>query len=234
MLRSTSTDLEGGTLMSAKTYLVVAAGLAVLVLAANSVAYATTGHGIVAGIGNSSSKTTGLTMTNSGAALKLTTKKGSPPLVVGSSTKVKNLNADAVDGLDSMRLLNDTYRFGYHKNPGARNAISFTIPTLPAGAYVVNYAVTPYALGSDPTPAAPLQVQCWVDLPGGSAASTTALQINSYYPYLTGSDLVMLGAKDVVHFECQSRAGGMFSLAGLTIAFTQTHVVKSKTLTIDL
>jgi hypothetical protein len=221
--------------MRARTYVLSAAGLAVLVLAANNVAYATTGRSIIAGIGNSSSATTGVTMTSSGAALKLTTKKGSPPLAVNSTTKVKNLNADSVDGLDSTRLLNDTYRFTVDAADTPATSFSFTLPTLPKGSYLVNYAVVPYATGgTDPTVAAPLEVQCWVDTTGGEVASSMGLQINSYYGGQTGAAPVTLGTKEHVEFMCQSDAGGSFGITTLRLAFTQTHIVKTKKLFANL
>lgn len=221
--------------MHAKTYVVALASLTLLVLVANNVAYATTGHSIVAGIGNSSSKTTGLTMTTSGAALKLTTKKGSPPLTVSSSAKVARLNADTLDGLDSTRLLNDTYRFSYEgANPGPQEAISFVIPKLPKGSYLVNYAVTPYALGaSTPTPADPMQVACWVDTPTQNYAIASLLQINTTYSGITGSDLMTLGADVATHLDCQRTTSDYtFGVVAITIEFTQTHVVQSSTLSV--
>lgn len=82
--------------------LTVIGAVTVLVLAANSVALATTGKAILAGKINTSSKMTTLTRTTAGTALKVTTKStANAPFAVNGTGKVANLNADKIDGKDS-------------------------------------------------------------------------------------------------------------------------------------
>jgi hypothetical protein len=93
------------------------ASLAVLLNVA-SVAYAATGGTFVLGKSNSATSQTTLTANIGGRALQvtntstltgstplsLTAASGKPPLIVNSGTKVTNLNADRLDGLDSSQF----------------------------------------------------------------------------------------------------------------------------------
>jgi hypothetical protein len=74
-------------------------GATALVLGcADAVGYAATGESLVLGHSNTSSTTTKLQSTGSGAALRLVSRKGQPGLSVSNSQKVEKLNADKVDG----------------------------------------------------------------------------------------------------------------------------------------
>jgi hypothetical protein len=85
-----------------KTFLTVIGAVTILVLAANTVAYAATGGKFVLGQTNKANKATTLKRTTSGPALNLVTKPSSTaPFTVNSNGKVANLNADSLDGLDS-------------------------------------------------------------------------------------------------------------------------------------
>jgi hypothetical protein len=78
---------------------------AALFLALSGTAYAATGGTLILGNPNSANKTTSLTNTGSGAALRLVTHQGStPPLAVSNGTKIANLNADMVDGVRASSL----------------------------------------------------------------------------------------------------------------------------------
>jgi hypothetical protein len=85
----------------------------------------------------------------SGTALQLVTDANRPPMVVNSATKVTNLNADKVDGLDSTQLqgakayahinANGTIDFSRSKNVN-RSTKEVGIP----GLYCINSTVTPH------------------------------------------------------------------------------------------
>ena len=81
------------------------AGIAVAIalVGGTGVATAATGGTFVLGRSNSATTKTGLTNT-AGTALGLTSKAGTPPLTVSNSTKVPRLNADLLDGVDSVSL----------------------------------------------------------------------------------------------------------------------------------
>jgi hypothetical protein len=92
-----------------------AASLAALFIALGGTTYAATGGNFLLGKPNSASSTTSLTApiagkglqvtnTSTGAgatALGLKVASGHPPFAVNSGTKVTNLNADKLDGIDS-------------------------------------------------------------------------------------------------------------------------------------
>jgi hypothetical protein len=85
-----------------KTFLTVIGAVTILVLAANTVAYAATGGKFILGKTNKANKVTTLKRTTSGAALNLVTKPSTTaPFTVNSNGTVANLNADMVDGHDT-------------------------------------------------------------------------------------------------------------------------------------
>jgi hypothetical protein len=80
-----------------------AAGAVFALVIGGGSAAAATGYKFI--VGRSNSATSVSTLTNSrGPALSLRSKSGTPSLVVGSRTRVTNLNADTVDGVDSTKL----------------------------------------------------------------------------------------------------------------------------------
>ncbi|MEO6471092.1 MAG: hypothetical protein ABIR57_04515 [Aeromicrobium sp.] len=119
--------------------LTVIGAATVLVLAANTVALATTGKALLAGEINYSTKLTSIVRTTTGTGLQIKTKSTiNAPLAVNGTGKVTNLNADKVDGLDSSALVNRTYSWTKNVDYGAAST-NFTLP-LPPGDYVVGYS----------------------------------------------------------------------------------------------
>jgi hypothetical protein len=131
----------------------VAAVVTALTLATASVAVAGSGKGGVFNLGvtntvNAITKLTGTVAgpslqiinnsTNAaGTALNLQVATGKPPLKVNSTTKVANLNADQLDGLDSSAFgVRTISTFGYADSCDAPNAWNTCAPvtvTVPAG-----------------------------------------------------------------------------------------------------
>ena len=134
------------------TLLTVIGAVTVLVLAANTVAMATTGKAILAGKINTASKMTSITRTTPGTGLQVKTKStANAPLAVNGKGKVVNLNADSLDGLDSARMLNQPYVINKRLTTPTN---SFVVDAnVPVGTYLVNYsayfqASPPAALGT--------------------------------------------------------------------------------------
>ncbi len=89
--------------MSVRSTSAFAAGVVVALVLGTGTAYAATGGTFL--IGRSNKATTTTTLTNAkGTALSLSSKAGQPSLRVNRNTKVPNLNADLVDGVDSASL----------------------------------------------------------------------------------------------------------------------------------
>lgn len=80
-----------------------AAGAIVALVIGSGSAYAATGGKLILGYGNSAGKTTTLTNGN-GTAMTFNSKAGTPSIRVNRNTKVPNLNADLLDGLDQTRF----------------------------------------------------------------------------------------------------------------------------------
>jgi hypothetical protein len=115
-------------------------GLAGLLLLAGSTlgSYAANGGSLVLGHKNTATKTT--TLKNSkGTALSLKSKAGTAPFKISNSTKIANLNADLVDGLDSSAL--QTKGYFYTLTVDQATPVAWSFPGLPAGRYAVSYNV---------------------------------------------------------------------------------------------
>jgi hypothetical protein len=112
-----------------------------LVGAANLGAFAATGGPLLLGKSNTASKTTTLKSTGNKAALSLKAKSGQPPLQVNSATKVTNLNADLVDGVEPADLRTTSYVYNLTAIAVPTAFVSFALPGLPPGKYHVSYSV---------------------------------------------------------------------------------------------
>jgi hypothetical protein len=114
--------------------------LLALFIALGTAGYAANGGNFLLGLFNSATQRTALTanfngnaveLTNtstgaSATALKLTVAAGHPPMKVNTVTKVTNLNADYLDGIDSSGMTR-AIRVNYNLAPGALSA-PITVP----------------------------------------------------------------------------------------------------------
>jgi len=122
------------------SFLTVIGAVTVLVLAANTVAFATTGKSLIAGKTNSTSKVTTIKRTKAGSALKVTTKSNAnPPFAVNGKGKVANLSADTVDGYDSSTMLTRAYVFNHTVTDPPSGALTIPLP-VPTGKYLASYS----------------------------------------------------------------------------------------------
>jgi len=142
-----------------------------LVGAANLGAYAASGGPLLLGKSNTASKTTTLKTTGNKAALSLKSKAGKAPLKVSNSTKVTKLNADLVDGLEGDALKTQTYVYDLTAINATGVFVQFALPGLPAGKYVVNFA-----LGADTTGGTTL-VGCFVGSGSGAGLGINAVAV---------------------------------------------------------
>lgn len=117
-----------------------AGAVAALVIGSGS-AYAATGGNFILGKSNSAGATTTLSNAN-GTALSLNSKSGYAPLKVNRSTKVANLNADKLDGIDSSSFARsgmgagsyDVYGTADDAFPVAEGTtLVYVVATCPAG-----------------------------------------------------------------------------------------------------
>lgn len=117
-----------------------AAGAVMALVLGSGSAYAATGGTFILGKSNSAATTTVLSSTG-GTALSLNSKSGTPSLKVNRTTKVPNLNADLVDGLDGGSFALASGRTGYVTGSGSWedvdgdsvNDIIMAVAQCPAG-----------------------------------------------------------------------------------------------------
>ena len=179
---------------------------ALLVGAANLGAFAATGGPLLLGKSNTATKTTKLKTTGNGPALGLKTKASAPPLKVSSSTKVAKLNADLVDGLDGDALRTKTYVYNLNATAVTEGYVSFALPGLPPGQYLVDLAVSAATTGT------PSIVGCFV-VSGTAGApdfrvpvAALADTVNSALWFVSASGYV--DTRTVTHRVACQRTGG--------------------------
>jgi hypothetical protein len=192
------------------TLLTVIGAVTVLVLAANTVAMATTGKALLAGKINKSAKLTSITRTTPGTGLQVRTKSAAnAPLAVNGKGKVTNLNADTVDGFDSSRLGTRILSWTY---TGTSTSIrTFTLSGLPLGKYLISYEVyMPTNAITDGTTANCylLTVPTLTDL---RYAAETAVTTTGFGAPLAATGLVTKNADDEVFLTCRLDDAGSWT-----------------------
>jgi hypothetical protein len=212
------TNRTGQRLRSALTALAV--GI-VLLAALDWAAAAATGRPMVLGRWNQSTHTTTLKNTTQGPALTLKSKKG-PALAVNSSKRVKNLNADTLDGKNASELAaskQTVYVYGATSRVGG---FTQNLPTQPAGSYLVAYSAQ--FVGAAGSTANPNTVTCHIvvsALSGTTAVTKVVLaeaQVASVEspPAVSGVGTVGLVAGDQVALACtMSRPNQQWSTSAL-------------------
>lgn len=118
-----------------------AAGAVAALVIGSGTAYAATGGSFILGKANSAGATTTLSNAN-GTALTLNSKAGTPSLRVNRTTKVPNLNADLLDGLDSAAFARSGMGAGSYDVEGTAEdafpiaegtTLVYVVATCPAG-----------------------------------------------------------------------------------------------------
>ncbi len=154
----------------------------VLVAALDWAAAAATGRSAILGKWNQADHTTTIKNTKSGPALDLRAK--GPALKVSNDKRVKNLNADKVDGLSKKELTanrNLTYQWGAVGHTGG---FSLAIPDQPAGSYVISFSVQ--MNGAAGEPGNPNIINCRID-------QTTTVGVDTLKARLADTQLPSIG-----------------------------------------
>lgn len=105
-----------------------ASGVVFAVVIGGGTAVATNGGSLLIGKGNSATATTGLA-NSKGTPLSLSAKKGTPPLKVSNTVKVKNLDSDLLDGKDSKAFLGKTSQAADSAKLGGQPASNYLSTT---------------------------------------------------------------------------------------------------------
>jgi hypothetical protein len=133
----------------------------VLVLGTDFATFATTGNSLILGHFNSATTTTTLTNKSGGPALRLRSSGGkSPALKINNSKKIRNLNADAVDGRTATQLASHAITFtAGQRGDRIQGAQIWNVPVA-AGTYQVSFKAV--VIPHRGTVQAPVQVVCGV------------------------------------------------------------------------
>jgi hypothetical protein len=179
----------------------------VLLVALDWAASAATGNPTLLGKWNQAGDTTTIKNTGQGPALALKSKSG-PALSVNSDSRVKDLNADEVDGLDAKDLQanrNKTYHWTVTDHDG-----DFTqaIAAQPPGSYLVSYSLQ--LSGAGGSEATPNIIDCRIVQSGVSGAITFTKQILAESqlasigspPALNGTSPLELSVGDTLELTC--------------------------------
>jgi hypothetical protein len=188
-----------------KTVLAVLGAATILVLAANTVALATTGKALIAGKINKSAKMTAIVRTTPGTGLQVKTKSAAnSPFAVNGKGKVANLNVDKVDGLDGGTR---AYRWSAYGEMGEQK--NFKLSGLPVGNYLMTFEAY---LGGGIDPAATGDCYFYTDSKGKGDTYRYAAESSTprgFYTVaaITGTGFVTQTAGDITGLICRVSAG---------------------------
>lgn len=193
------------------------AGAIVALVLGSGTAVAATGGKFILGKSNSATTTTVLTNTR-GTALQLNSKAGTPALKVSNATKVPNLNADRLDGLDSGALALASGQ----TNTVQGMTFSIDVDEDGAGDVIVSVAVCPTGTrltgggGDDFTS-------------DGNLFSNSPLDKTTWFVGSTTTNLAATEEDVLAYAVCYnprgSVPGGSFRVSAAEAAKTQAHAI---------
>jgi hypothetical protein len=197
--------------------LAVLGAVGILVLAANTVALATTGKALIAGKTNTSSKATAIKRTTGGAALTVVTKYASnPPFAVNGTGKVVRLNADKLDGYDSTQMINHSYLY----TGAVLTPASGYDTTVPVGAGTYAFSYNAFLLGGSGT-------GTYCKLVGHHGTASTNIGVatsTSTDPGLSSSGVLKLATGDTLEFVCGGSSTAYVTQGGSPIQIVLTPI----------
>jgi hypothetical protein len=189
-----------------KSGLVALAVGIVLLAALDWAAAAATGRATILGQWNQADHTTTIKNTKSGAALDLRAK--GPALKVNNDKRIKNLNADKLDGLSGKAYRSNRNKTFHWSAADHMGDFTQAIPAQPAGSYLVSYSIQ--LSGAGGSEANPNIIGCRIVQSGVSGAVTFTKQVLAESqltsmgtpPALNGTSPLQLGAGDSLELTC--------------------------------
>jgi hypothetical protein len=178
----------------------------VLLAALDWAATAATGRSLVLGKWNQADHTTTIKNTKKGAALDLRAK--GPALAVHNSKRIKNLNADELDGMhgsDYKTNRNTIYQWSVANHTGG---FTQAIPAQEPGSYLITFDVQ--MNGAAGIPGTPNVINCRIIQSGLSGTvvfqkavlAETQLTSVDTPPALNGTSPLLLAAGDTLALNC--------------------------------
>jgi FlaG/FlaF family flagellin (archaellin) len=197
--------------------LTVLGAVAVLVLTANTVSMAATGHALLLGRTNTTSKATAVKRTAGGPALTVVTKYASnPPFAVNGTGRVTRLNADRVDGYDSLQMLNRSYLY-----TGAINTPTTGYTrTIPVAAGTYAYSFNAFLFGGSGS-------GTYCKLVGHHGTGSTNIGVvtaSTVDPGLSSSGILKVAAGDTLELVCGGSTTSFVTQSGSPVQIVLTPV----------
>jgi hypothetical protein len=192
----------------------------VLLAALDWAAAAATGQSLVLGKWNQADQTTTIKNVGSGPALDIRAK--GPAFAVHNANRIKNLNADKLDGKDAADLAASTQTVYVYGATSRVGGFTQNLPAQPAGSYLVAYSAQ--FVGAAGSTASPNTVTCHITVSSvsGTTATTKAVlaeaQVASVEspPAVSGVGTLGLVAGDQVALVCtMSRPNQQWSTSAL-------------------
>jgi hypothetical protein len=207
--------------------------------------YAATGDNFILGKPNSASTTSSLTAPVSGKALQLNNTStaagataigvnvasGHPPFTVNSGTKVANLNADKLDGIDSTGFRSNAYidRQDAIQALNASGATQVASKSLPAGSFVL---IAKLLADNDASSAA--RIDCSLNDPAANQLDFMKLRLaatnipNQEFGNISLEGAVTLNVPGTVTVQCTQLEDS--PPPGITVGFRKLIAIKIDTL----
>lgn len=198
------------------TVLSVIGAATVLVLAANTIAFAATGQPLLLGKSNSANNVTALTRTTSGTGLKIQTKSSTnPPLAVNGKARVANLNADRVDNLEGTSLQTRPIVYSLPTVPAHTTNFTINFPNLTPGLYQGSYSLL--VIGGP--------VNCSFRYSAGASVGTAYGAVNSTYSQVNNTAVVDTRTRPVQLYCWTSNTMSLYTAASPQVIFTRLDAV---------
>jgi len=212
--------------------LFLAVSLGAFVVAASKAAFSATGGNFILGQINNAANQSGIVSPVAGkmlllnntstaataTALGLTVKPGQPPMVVNSTGKVQNLNADELDGYDSSDLATAAVTFRNSDSTVHPDLVIWNLNGLTPGQYLVTLSAG--ILPTTGMPAAPNIALCLVS--GGEFfLGQSSPFTGDVVAFLSGADTLEVTPANASSFKvfCRVQTGSWRLVTPLQVSF---------------
>ena len=187
-----------------------------LIAGYDAASYAANGQSVLLGKSNTATKITKVKRTTPGPVLALKGRGDSPPLKVGSTGRVTNLNADLVDGRDAADLETHGRTFDLTTTVNATSNYSWPIAVAPGDYVAVWQGYIGGAAGAG-------DVDCTLrETPNARFLIGNVQHLpHNYGKTISGAGLVRIRAGQAYTFLCNSSAGPfqVDTTGGMTLTF---------------
>lgn len=214
---------------SYRRVLAVVAAAALMLVGVDAIAYSATGGSVILGKVNKAGAPTTIRNTGTGPAMSFLTRATAPPFAVSSTSRVRRLNADMVDGWNSSELISQAFVLTdddtttVHTSPG----VVYSLEQLQAGRYLVTWQAELSATETSDRVFCGLAPPDLTDLLVGDLRNGLGGSMPSL---MTGAAVVDFDPATMV-FLCGTSAASLRLVSPLTVAFQPIALAQDLELT---